>query len=291
MKVIETLVELRAQIQEWKRVGLRVGFVPTMGNLHAGHISLVDLAKQSADKVVVSVFVNPMQFGPSEDLDKYPRTFEQDVEKLSAAEADVLFFPSVALMYPKGMGQTRVCVPLQLTGLLEGATRPGHFDGVTTVVTKLFNLVQPDVAVFGQKDYQQLQVIKAMVEDLAMPITIITAPIGRDLDGLALSSRNQYLSAAQRQIAPKLFVVLNDLALALKSGNSNVAAMEATAIQQLLAEGFDAVDYVSVVDAQLLTPLPESQIQQKLAQKQPGLVILAVARLGNTRLLDNILLN
>ncbi|BBP44040.1 pantoate--beta-alanine ligase [Thiosulfativibrio zosterae] len=291
MKVIETLDELRAQIQDWKTAGLKVGFVPTMGNLHAGHISLVDFAKQSADKVVVSVFVNPMQFGPSEDLDKYPRTFEQDVEKLSAAETDVLFFPSVALMYPKGMSQTRVCVPEHLTGLLEGATRPGHFDGVTTVVTKLFNMVQPDVAVFGQKDYQQLQVIKSMVEDLAMPITIITAPIGRDVDGLALSSRNQYLSAAQRQVAPKLFVVLNDLALALKSGNSNVAALEATAIQQLLAEGFDAVDYVSVVDAQHLMALTETQIQQKLAQKQPCLVILAVARLGNSRLLDNILIN
>lgn len=287
MQVVETVAELRGMIKRWKQEGLRIGFVPTMGNLHAGHLSLVELAQQNADKVVVSVFVNPLQFGPNEDLDKYPRTFEQDRQQLEEAHADILFFPNVSEMYPSGQTQTIVCVPNELTGLLEGATRPGHFDGVTTVVTKLFHMVQPDVAIFGQKDYQQLKVIQAMVTDLSMPIDIIKAPIARAEDGLALSSRNQYLTPAQRQIAPKLFVVLNDVALAILSGNTDFSRLEATAAQQLLDHGFDQVDYVKVVNADTLLPLLSDGFD---VQKRPGLVVLGVARLGNTRLLDNILL-
>lgn len=291
MQVLETVQVLRQQVAIWKQAGLTIAFVPTMGNLHAGHLSLVRLAKLEADKVVVSIFVNPLQFGPNEDLAKYPRTFEADKTQLIEASADVLFFPSVHEVYPKGLQQTQVCVPSAITGLLEGKTRPGHFNGVTTVVMKLFQMVQPDIAVFGQKDYQQLKVIQAMVEDLAVPIKIVAAPIGRDIDGLALSSRNQYLTKEQRRIAPKLWVTLQDLALALQSGNANIAALEAAAVQRLLSEGFDQVDYVSVVDSQTLCSLQEAEIQQKLHQKLPGLVILAVARLGNTRLLDNLLLN
>lgn len=290
MQVVETVKALREQVAAWKQAGFSVAFVPTMGNLHAGHLSLVALAKQHADKVVVSIFVNPLQFGPNEDLEQYPRTFEADKQHLQTAAADAVFFPSVAEIYPKGLSQTQVCVPHDLTGLLEGKTRPGHFDGVTTVVLKLFQMVQPDVAVFGQKDYQQLKVIQAMVEDLAMPIRILAAPIARDNDGLALSSRNQYLTPQQRMVAPKLWVTLQEIGQAIKSGNCEVKALENAATQTLLAHGFDAVDYISIVDSQTLLPLTPAEIVAKQSQKLPRLVILAVARLGNTRLLDNLVI-
>ena len=282
MFLIETVQDLRAQVQYWKQQGLRVGFVPTMGNLHEGHLSLIDVAKQQADKVVSSVFVNPLQFGPDEDFDRYPRTFEADRDKLAERGADALFVPSVEEMYPSGQAQTLVCVPEALTSQLEGASRPGHFDGVTTVVAKLFHMVQPDVAVFGQKDFQQFAVIEQMVQDMAMPIELIRAPIGRDADGLALSSRNQYLTAEQRQIAPKLFVVLQDVVMALQSGNEDIQALQDTATQRLLQEGFDAVDYVAIVNTQTLRPV---------TSLDESVVVLAVARLGNTRLLDNLLLH
>ncbi|WP_321324391.1 pantoate--beta-alanine ligase [Thiomicrorhabdus sp.] len=281
MQILEQVKPLRVQVSEWKKLGYSIGFVPTMGNLHNGHLSLVKMAQQKCDKVVVSIFVNPMQFGPNEDFATYPRTFESDQKKLADMQVDAVFYPSVDEIYPKGINQTSVHVPTDLTGLLEGATRPGHFDGVTTVVCKLFNMVQPDKAIFGQKDYQQLVVIKAMVDDLALPIDIISAPIGRDIDGLALSSRNQYLSAEQRKIAPKLQTLLQDIATAIQSGNNAFIDLCNTASQSLLAEGFDQVDYIQVCDADTLLPVKSFD---------KNLVILGVARLGNTRLLDNILL-
>jgi len=278
VKTIEQIQALRALVLSWKQAGLTVGFVPTMGNLHEGHLSLVKLAQQKCDKVIVSIFVNPMQFGPDEDFDRYPRTFEEDSKKLMSLATDAVFVPSVQEMYPAGIEQTVVSVSDSITTVLEGASRPGHFDGVSTVVCKLFNMVQPDVAVFGQKDYQQLLVIQKMVLDLAMPIEIVAAPISRDLDGLALSSRNQYLSADHRQIAPKLNVVLEDIVMALESGNRGFDDLSSAATQRLMDEGFDSVDYVQVCDSLTLQPATnESEV----------VVILAVARLGQTRLLDN----
>lgn len=282
MYVFDQVAALRAQILCWKSEGLKVGFVPTMGNLHDGHLSLVKLLQAQCDRVVVSIFVNPMQFGPDEDFDQYPRTFDADKAKLTTVAADALFFPSVHEMYPNGIDQTRVSVPDALTGLLEGASRPGHFDGVSTVVCKLFNMVLPDVAAFGQKDYQQLCVIERMVADLCLPIKIVAAPIGRDIDGLALSSRNQYLSDTQRAIAPKLNTVLKDIAAALESGNRNFNDLSESSVERLLQEGFTGVDYIQICHPKSL--LPASAEDQTF-------VILAVARLGNTRLLDNILLN
>ncbi len=282
MRVFESIVELREQVLNWKMQGLKVGFVPTMGNLHAGHLSLVSLLQAQCDKVIVSIFVNPMQFGPNEDFERYPRTFQADQQQLSSVNVDAIFIPSVEQMYPHGILQTVVSVPYRLTGLLEGASRPGHFDGVSTVVTKLFNMVQPDLAVFGQKDYQQLRVIQTMVTELAMPITILVAPISRAEDGLALSSRNQYLSDDQRAIAPKLNAVLLDIAHALRSGSRDFKALTNVAIQSLLLAGFDSVDYVKICDPQSLLDASPNQSQ---------FVILAVASLGNTRLLDNILLS
>lgn len=281
MQVFEQILALREQVNAWKKSGHSIGFVPTMGNLHHGHLSLVKLAQQKCDKVIVSVFVNPMQFGPNEDFDSYPRTFESDEKQLLALQADAVFYPSVEAIYPNGIEQTKVVVPEKLTALLEGENRPGHFDGVSTVVTKLFNMVQPDVAVFGQKDYQQLAVIKRMVVELAMPIDIIAAPIGRDADGLALSSRNQYLSDSQRQIAPKLNTVLHDIEVEIQSGNRNYRGLCLSASEQLIALGFDKVDYISVCQADTL---------QSANENDQKLVILGVARLEKTRLLDNILL-
>lgn len=282
MHVFKTVSSLREQVAQWKQQSLKVGFVPTMGNLHAGHLSLIKEAFKHCDKVVASIFVNPLQFGPNEDFEQYPRTFEADQQKLIAEKTDAVFYPSVDEMYPNGQIQTKVQVPQALTGLLEGASRPGHFDGVTTVVNKLFNMVQPDVAVFGQKDYQQFAVIQQMVDDMAMPIQLIRAPIGRDTDGLALSSRNQYLSQEQRRIAPKLHTVLLDIQCSIESGNHDFLAMANIATQSLLEEGFDEVDYIQIVHPQTLLASKPSDT---------SFVILAVAKLGTTRLLDNILLN
>lgn len=282
MQVFEQVNALRKQVAEWKKSGHSVGFVPTMGNLHDGHLSLVKKAQQTCDKVVVSIFVNPMQFGPNEDFESYPRTFKEDRGKLAKVQADAVFYPGVDEVYPKGLEQTQVCVPSVITGILEGAERPGHFDGVTTIVCKLFNMVQPNAAFFGQKDFQQLAVIKTMVEDLAMPIEINPVAIARDKDGLALSSRNQYLSNQERQIAPKLYTVLQDVAVAITSGNMDFEGLCRAASGRLLTEGFDAVDYIKVCHADTLLPAKTHDSHK---------VILAVARLGKTRLLDNILLN
>lgn len=281
MQVFEQVNDLRKQVASWKKAGHTVGFVPTMGNLHKGHLSLVKIAQQACDKVVVSVFVNPMQFGPNEDFDSYPRTFTEDQNKLLGSQADAVFYPTVNEMYPNGINQTKVQVPEVLTGLLEGANRPGHFDGVTTVVTKLFNMVQPDKAIFGQKDFQQLSVITTMVQELALPIDIISAPISRDVDGLALSSRNQYLTDEQRNIAPKLFTTLQNIAQAIQSGNDDFLGLSQSAKQALIMEGFDVVDYIEVCNPMTLLPAERDDKE---------IVILAVARLGNTRLLDNVLM-
>jgi len=282
MPLIKTVSELRDLVSKWKRQGLSIGFVPTMGNLHSGHLSLVDLAKQHADRVVVSIFVNPLQFGPNEDFDQYPRTLEADCQQLKQQGVDLVFAPSVNEMYPQGQIQTRVCAADALSNILEGSSRPQHFDGVTTVVAKLFHLVQPDTAIFGQKDYQQWRIVEQMVQDLSMPIEIVCAPIGRDQDGLALSSRNQYLDEQQRKIAPHLHQALKGMAQSIEGGQRTFTELEQQATAVLLQKGFDQVDYIKVVEARSLT-LPVD------ADKE--LVILAVARLGKTRLLDNLIVN
>jgi pantoate--beta-alanine ligase len=278
--MIETtseLAALRARVGEWKREGLRVGFVPTMGNLHAGHHSLVRLAREHADRVVASVFVNPTQFGPNEDFARYPRTPEADAAGLGAAGCDLLWLPSVETMYPFGVEATvRVRVP-GVTEALEGAHRPGHFDGVATVVARLFNQVQPDVAVFGRKDYQQLAVIRYLVRDLAFPLDIIAASTLREVDGLAMSSRNQYLSADERPVAAQLQRTLQAMRAALGAGTPR-AQVEADARAALQKHGFD-VDYVVVRRPDLSEP----------AEGEGGArVALVAARLGRTRLIDNL---
>ncbi|WFE69062.1 pantoate--beta-alanine ligase [Thiomicrospira sp. R3] len=279
MELANTVVSLRQQITRWKCSGMKIAFVPTMGNLHPGHLGLVDIAKQNADKVVASIFVNPLQFGEGEDFSTYPRSLEQDQTHLRDHGCDLVFCPTVEELYPKGALATRVMADPSLASLWEGALRPGHFDGVCTVVAKLFNLVQPDVAVFGQKDFQQWTIIKQMVAELSWPVSLIKAPIARAVDGLALSSRNRYLNSMQRQIAPKLFVALQDVSAACLSGNTQLQALCSAAQTQLVQQGFDQVDYLVIADPQTLQPL---------VKPQPKMVLMAVARLGTTRLLDNI---
>ncbi|PWB31202.1 pantoate--beta-alanine ligase [Pseudomonas sp. SDI] len=281
MNTVKTVRELRAAVARARSEGKRIGFVPTMGNLHSGHAALVAKAAQRVDFVVASIFVNPLQFGPSEDLDKYPRTLAADQEKLLEAGCHLLFAPTVEEMYPEGMnGQTRVSVP-QLSEGLCGASRPGHFEGVATVVSKLFNMVQPDLAVFGQKDFQQLAVIRALVRDLNMPIQIIGEPTVRAEDGLALSSRNGYLNAEQRTIAPALYRTLSQMAQAIREGQRDYAALIAQGQQQLTDAGFQP-DYLEVRQALTLRPAQEAD---------RDLVILVAAYMGSTRLIDNLHLN
>ena len=281
MNTVKTVRELRAAVARARSEGKRIGFVPTMGNLHSGHVALITKATQRVDFVVASIFVNPLQFGAGEDLDKYPRTLAADQEKLLEAGCSLLFAPTVEEMYPDGMaGQTRVSVP-QLSEGLCGASRPGHFEGVATVVSKLFNMVQPDIAVFGQKDYQQLAVIRAMVQDLNMPIQIIGEPTVRAEDGLALSSRNGYLSAEQRAIAPVLYRSLSQIAAAIQAGDHDFAKLRAEQIQQIEAAGL-RMDYLEVRQGVNLRPAtPEDR----------DVVILVAAYLGSTRLIDNLHLN
>lgn len=277
MHLVRTAAEMRGIVHDWHLADGHIAFVPTMGNLHAGHLSLVEHAREKADHVVVSVFVNPTQFGPNEDFDRYPRTENEDAAKLAAAGAELLFLPSVAEMYPSGADQTTfVDVPASLTEQLCGAHRPGHFRGVATVVARLFNLVQPDVAVFGEKDFQQVMVIRRMVRDLAFPVEIIGAPTTREADGLAMSSRNQYLSPEERQIAPRLYETLQSLGRRLRQGES-ADVVEAEGMEQLAAAGFRP-EYVAVRDA--------GNLESPVGDKEQ--VILAAAQLGNTRLIDNL---
>lgn len=279
MIIIEQAKRLAQQVADWRAQGLSIGFVPTMGNLHEGHLSLVKLAQQYADRVVVSVFVNPLQFGAGEDYGRYPRTLQQDQHQLEQIGCDVLFAPSVEEVYPHGDVSTRVQACPKLSALWEGKTRPGHFDGVCTVVAKLFNMVQADLAVFGQKDYQQWRVIETMVADLNWPLALYKAPIARASDGLALSSRNQYLTASQRRIAPKFYEVLKQLAVSVQQGQRDFESLLNQSRAQLIAEGFDQVDYIQIVERSSLLPATDTT--------QP-LLILATVRLGHTRLLDNI---
>ncbi len=281
IEVATTLDALRARVARWRREGLRVGLVPTMGNLHAGHHSLVRLARAHADRVVASVFVNPTQFGPDEDYAQYPRTPEADVAGLEAAGCDLAWMPSVELMYPLGLARAvRVQVP-GITDVLDGAHRPGHFDGVCTVVARLFNQVQPDVAAFGRKDYQQLAVIRHMVRDLAFPVELLPADIVREADGLARSSRNQYLGADERAAAPELHRTLLAVRDAVQAGQGWRDA-EADAVARLQAAGF-VVDYAVV-----RTPLLAEPSISPASHGDGGLVALVAARIGRTRLIDNI---
>lgn len=278
MDVATTAAQLRARIGAWRRGGERIGFVPTMGNLHNGHFSLVALARRNADRVVASIFVNPTQFGPTEDFARYPRTPEADSTGLAARGCDLLFMPAVEEIYPFGAGATvRVEVPV-VSAPLEGAMRPGHFAGVATVVAKLFNLVQPDVAVFGRKDYQQLLVIRRMVDDLRLPIEIVPAPIEREADGLAMSSRNQYLSADERERASAIYATLQKMRGAVAAGRS-IAEIETMAHNRLTEAGL-APDYATLRRANDLRE-PDPLVREEL-------VALIAARIGHTRLIDNL---
>ncbi len=281
MLVVNDIPTLRQTISQFRQQGETIAFVPTMGNLHDGHLTLVREAQQRARRVVVSIFVNPMQFDRAEDLANYPRTLEQDCARLRAAGVDAVFTPTPEIMYPHGLGaQTYVEVP-GISTLLEGALRPGHFRGVATVVTKLFNLVQPDVACFGQKDYQQLALIRQMVADMAMPIEIVGVPTVRAEDGLALSSRNGYLSAAERAIAPLLARVMRQLGERIEQGEQDYEALIQQATEQLDEGGF-RTDAIDLVDAETLLPLG--------AQSQKAVILMA-AFLGRARLIDNLVVN
>ena len=278
MRTFATAAQLRAWVDAHRRDGHRIGFVPTMGNLHAGHHSLLRIARAHADVVVASVFVNPTQFGPNEDFAHYPRTPEADAAGLAANGCDALFLPGVDELYPYGAQRgVTVSVP-DLPTVLEGAIRPGHFDGVATVVAKLFNFVQPQVAVFGQKDYQQLLVVRRMVRDLGFPVAIVSAPIVREANGLAMSSRNQYLDADQRERAGAIHAALKAIAAGVAQGES-FASVEAHA-RSLLEQAGLVPDYAVVRDAvDLGEPKPAG-----------ALVALIAARIGSTRLIDNFLL-
>lgn len=278
MNTVKTVRELRAAVARARSEGKRIGLVPTMGNLHSGHAALITKAAQRADFVVASIFVNPLQFGANEDLATYPRTLVADQEKLLQAGCHLLFTPTVEEMYPHGMNdQTRVSVPVLSEGLC-GASRPGHFDGVATVVSKLFNMVQPDLAVFGEKDFQQLTVIRALVRDLNMPIQIIGEPTVRDVDGLALSSRNGYLSAAQRAVAPVLYQVITHIGTAIRGGDRDFARLTENGKRTLEAQGLRP-DYLEVREAVHL---------RQATDRDSDVVILAAAYLGTTRLIDNL---
>ncbi|EOQ9893088.1 pantoate--beta-alanine ligase [Escherichia coli] len=277
MLIIETLPLLRQQIRRLRMEGKRVALVPTMGNLHDGHMKLVDEAKARADVVVVSIFVNPMQFDRPEDLARYPRTLQEDCEKLNKRKVDLVFAPSVKEIYPNGTEtHTYVDVP-ELSTMLEGASRPGHFRGVSTIVSKLFNLVQPDIACFGEKDFQQLALIRKMVADMGFDIEIVGVPIMRAKDGLALSSRNGYLTAEQRKIAPGLYKVLSSIADKLQAGERDLDEIIAIAGQELNEKGFRADD-IQIRDADTLLEVSETSKRA---------VILVAAWLGDARLIDN----
>ena len=282
MEIVSQLEALRTHVHAWRAGGARIGFVPTMGNLHAGHLSLIEQARKHADRVICSVFVNPTQFGPSEDFQQDPRTPEQDAKLLVAAGCDLLFLPPTEVMYPLGVERTmRMEVP-GLSDVLCGAHRPGHFGGVAAVVCRLFNMVQPDIAVFGRKDFQQLSVIRRMVADLSIPIEIIGAPTGRESDVLAMSSRNQYLSDEQRALAPVLYRTLCAALKALQAGQAP-ADIEARATRYLQAQGF-VVDYVALRDENELEAPPAQAAEVR------NWVCLLAARLGKTRLIDNVVM-
>jgi len=278
LDTVTTIAAVREQVRGWRRAGLTVAFVPTMGNLHTGHVSLIEAARRRGDRFVASIFVNPMQFGPNEDYAHYPRTPADDARMLEEAGCNLMFMPDVAEIYPHGAERaTRVEVP-QLSRILEGEFRPGHFEGVSTIVATLFHIVEPHLAVFGEKDFQQLTVIRRMVAELCMPVEIVAAPTVRDPDGLAMSSRNQYLTAAERALAPRIYATLQAAAQRLSAGESDFTSIERAGVQALEAAGLRP-DYFSVRQAADLSPaVPAAR----------ALVVLAAARMSKVRLIDNV---
>ena len=278
MDTVTTIAAVREHVQAWRREGLRVAFVPTMGNLHAGHVSLIEAARRHGERFVASIFVNPTQFGPNEDWANYPRTPSEDERMLANAGCNLMFIPDVAEIYPKGFERaTRVEVP-GLSRILDGEFRPGHFEGVTTIVATLFHIVEPQVAIFGEKDLQQLVIIRRMVADLCMPIEIVGAPTVRDHDGLAMSSRNQYLTAAERALAPQIYIALEAAAARVRAGDVDFASIESAGFRELESTGFRP-EYFSVRKASDLSPA---------TREARELVILTAARLGKARLIDNV---
>ena len=278
METVTTISAVRERLAAWRKAGARVVFVPTMGNLHAGHVSLIESARRHGERFVASIFVNPMQFGPNEDFAHYPRTPRDDERMLAGAGCDLMFMPDVAEIYPHGAERaTRVEVP-GLSRILEGEFRPGHMEGVSTVVAKLFHIVDPDVAVFGEKDFQQLTVIRRMVTELCMRVAIVGAPTVREASGLAMSSRNQYLTAGERKVAPVIYATLVAAAARVHAGDADFASIERFGFQALESAGLRP-DYFAVRRAaDLLTP--------EAATRE--LVVLAAARLGKARLIDNV---
>jgi pantoate--beta-alanine ligase len=278
METVTRIAEVRERVRGWRNEGRRIAFVPTMGNLHPGHLSLIEAARRHGDRFVSSIFVNPMQFGPNEDYAHYPRTPTQDEHMLAEAGCNLMFMPDVAEIYPNGSERaTRVDVPT-LSRILDGEFRPGHFEGVSTIVATLFHIVEPDVAVFGEKDFQQLTIIRRMVADLCLPVEIVGAPTVRDSDGLAMSSRNQYLTAVERQIAPRIYQILQAAAHRLRAGDTEFSSIERTGVEALEKAGMRP-DYFSVRRAQDLgAPALDTK----------HLVVLTAARLGKARLIDNI---
>jgi pantoate--beta-alanine ligase len=278
MDTVTTVAAVREHVRRWRSEGRRVAFVPTMGNLHTGHVSLIEAARRHGDRFVASIFVNPMQFGPNEDYAQYPRTPTKDADMLAEAGCNLMFMPDVAQIYPNGSERaTRVDVP-SLSRVLDGEFRPGHFEGVSTIVATLFHIVEPDVAIFGEKDFQQLTIIRRMVADLCMAVEIVGAPTVRDSDGLAMSSRNQYLTSAERQVAPRIYQTLRAAAGRLQAGDTEFSSIERTGVEALAKAGMKP-DYFSVRRAQDLgAPAPDTK----------HLVVLTAARLGKARLIDNI---
>lgn len=281
MLTVSTIADVRAHVSRWHEQRQRVVFVPTMGNLHAGHVSLIEAARAHGDRFVASIFVNPMQFGPNEDFAHYPRTPAMDSRMLEEAGCDLMFMPDVGEIYPNGADQaTRVEVP-GISSILCGEFRPGHFEGVATVVAKLFHIVDPDVAIFGEKDFQQLTVIRRMVADLCLRVQIVGAPTVREVDGLAMSSRNQYLDADQRKLAPAIYRQLRQAVAALQAGERDFVKIEGAGRAALDALGF-RTDYFAVRDARSLAPArPDTK----------NFVVLTASRLGKARLIDNIQFN
>ena len=278
MQCIDKIANLREKVRGWRIEQLKIALIPTMGNLHAGHLSLVEQAKPIADRTIVSIFVNPTQFVQGEDYEKYPRTLDNDLSRLENLGTDLVFKPKVKEMYPGGLDEKTQITLSNLDSVYCGAFRPGHFAGVAKVVAKLFNVVQPDIAFFGEKDYQQLLVIKRLVEDLCMPISVIGLPTVREADGLAMSSRNAYLSDDERKVAPLLFKTLKEIAEGLNRGECNYTAMEDQAIQVIEQAGFKS-EYVKIRNA------------SDLGEPAGGdLVVIAAAWLGGARLIDNVII-
>ena len=289
VQVIRDVAELREQVSSWKRAGEKIAFVPTMGNLHAGHLSLVSAASKQAERTVVSIFVNPMQFSPDEDFSTYPRTFDDDLAQLEGYDVDIVFAPSVETIYPNGdvqtaQGQTSFVEVPGLSHIIEGEFRPDFFRGVATVVNKLFNMVQPDIAFFGEKDYQQLLVIKQMVKDLNLPIEIQSVATAREKNGLAMSSRNNYLNENQHEKGSLIYCYINKLRDDINTGKDCLLAQEEIKTE-LNEQGFE-VDYLCVCDASTL-----EYVDDVAATTSPNqsLIILVAARLGKVRLIDNLL--